>query len=415
MAASAIHPAAAVLLGRDVRRPLILVGVTHSQTCLVLKSRLRALRVAGFQVIVVASPGELLEKTAEDAGVEAVAIPMRREIAFLADLIALVRLWRLIGKCNPDMVEFSTPKAGLLGSLAAWLRGVPLRVYLLRGLRLETSGGLKRRILLAAERLAAACAHLVLCNSESLRAEALTLRIASGEKLQVFGDGSSGGVDVRRFSPGPENVRVGLGFSREDRVIGFVGRLTRDKGVPELIEAFDAVLQAEPKARLLLVGWFDDAEDALAPAVRARIVSHPRIRLTGFVHDTAPYYRALDVMVLPTWREGFPNVVLEAAATGVPVIATDATGSRDSVVPEVTGLLIPPGSPEAISQALLRLLEDPELRSEMGRAARLRVLARYTDERVLGLATGFYAEMLSRAVEPIPIPSLYADLTLRSF
>jgi glycosyltransferase involved in cell wall biosynthesis len=352
----------------------------------------------------------LLTTTAEDAGVEAVAIPIRREIAVLADLVSLVRLWRLIGKCHPDMVEFSTPKAGLLGCLAAWLRGVPLRVYLLRGLRLETSGGLKRRILLAAERLTAACAHMVLCNSESLSAEALALGIASGEKLQSLGDGSSGGVDVRRFSPesepGSENVRARLGFSQEDRVIGFVGRLTCDKGVPELIEAFEAVLQAEPRARLLLVGWFDEAEDALAPAVRARIASHSRIRLTGFVSDTAPYYRALDVLVLPTRREGFPNVVLEAAATAVPVITTHATGSRDSVVPGVTGLLIPPGSSEAIFQALLRLLEDPGLRSEMGRAARRRVLARFTDERVLGLATRFYAEMLSRAAEPVPVPSL---------
>ena len=118
--------------------------------------------------------------------------------------------------------------------------------------------------------------------------------------------------------------------------MGFVGRLTRDKGVPELIEAFDTIAKKEPDAHLLLVGWFDAAEDALDDWTRARIQSHPRIHCTGFVADTAPYYRAMDLMVLPSWREGFPNAVLEAAATGLPVITTECTGSRDSVVPEVS-------------------------------------------------------------------------------
>jgi glycosyltransferase involved in cell wall biosynthesis len=219
---------------------------------------------------------------------------------------------------------------------------VPVRVYVLRGLKLETSTGLRRQILLGAERLAAACAHVVLCNSESLRVEALALGVAPAEKLQLLGDGSSNGVDMERFSPGPSDVRERLGLSSEAMVLGFVGRLTRDKGLPELIEAFEAILTREPEARLLLVGWFDASEDALGEGLRARIKNHPRIHYTGFVADTAPYYRAMDVMVLPTWREGFPNVVLEAAATGIPVITTVSTGSRDSVVPEVTGLLIPP-------------------------------------------------------------------------
>jgi glycosyltransferase involved in cell wall biosynthesis len=180
-------------------------------------------------------------------------------------------------------------------------------------------------------------------------------------------------------------------------VVGFVGRLTRDKGIPELIEAFDAILEREPNARLLLVGWFDSAEDALAPGLRERIVRNPRILCTGFVTDTAPYYRAMDVMVLPTWREGFPNVVLEAEATGIPVVTTLCTGSRDSVVPEVTGLLIPPGYPEAISEAVLKLLKEPERRRRMGQAARAWVRRHYANDRVLRLATSFYKGMLASA------------------
>jgi glycosyltransferase involved in cell wall biosynthesis len=144
------------------------------------------------------------------------------------------------------------------------------------------------------------------------------------------------------------------------------------------------------------VGWFDAAEDLLGEDLRLRIQSHPRIHLTGFVEGTAPYYRAMDVMVLPTWREGFPNVVLEAAATGIPVVTTMSTGSRDSVVPEVTGLLIPPGYPEAICEAVVKLLRDPERRARMGRAARAWVQEHFIDERVLGLTAAYYTELVQR-------------------
>jgi glycosyltransferase involved in cell wall biosynthesis len=376
--------------------PHIVVGITHPQTCLVLNGRLRALREAGFRVTLVSSPGELLDRTAASEGVESIAIPMQRRIAPIADIVSLARLWWLLLRLRPEMTEFSTPKAGLLGNLAACLAGVPCRIYMLRGLKLETSTGFKRRILLAAEKLTSACAQVVLCNSNSVRGEALALGVAPAAKLQLLGEGSSNGVDVERFSPGQSYVRERLGLPREAPVVGFVGRLTRDKGVPELVEAFDKILESEPQAHLLLVGWFDAAEDALDDNLSARIASHPRIHLTGYVHDTAPYYRAMDVMVLPTWREGFPNAVLEAAATGIPVITTECTGSRDSVVPEVTGLLIPPGYPEAICESVLKLLRDPERRRRMGQAAQAWVVEHYVNERVLGLTAAYYNGLLKQ-------------------
>jgi glycosyltransferase involved in cell wall biosynthesis len=377
--------------------PHIVVGITHPQTCLTLTGRLRALREAGFRVTLVSSPGELLERTAAREGVESMAIPMRREISLLADIVSLARLWWLLLRLRPDMTEFSTPKAGLLGTAAALLAGVPKRIYMLRGLKVEGTTGIKRRILLAAERVASACAQVVLCNSHSMLDEALALGIAPAAKLEMLGDGSSNGVNVERFSPGESNVREKLGIPREAPVVGFVGRLTCDKGLPELLEAFDTILKTETEARLLLVGWFDAAEDALCPCLRARIEDHPRIHCTGFVADTAPYYRAMDLMVLPTWREGFPNVVLEAAASCIPVITTISTGSRDSVVPEVTGLLIPPGYPEAISEAVLKLLRDPARRRRMGQAGRAWVVKHYANERVLRLITGFYQSLLTPA------------------
>jgi glycosyltransferase involved in cell wall biosynthesis len=378
--------------------PRIVVGITSPQTCLVLGGRLRTLREAGFRVTLVSSPGELLTRMAAQEGVESVAISMRREIAPFADFVSLVRLWWLLYRLKPKMTEFSTPKAGLLGTIAGMLCGVPARVYFLRGLKLETCTGVKRRILRVAERLAAACSHVVLCNSDSLRNQALALGVASESKLRLLGSGSSNGVDVERFHPGPCGLRERLGLPPVVPVVGFVGRLTRDKGLPELIEAFDAILAAEPDAHLLLVGWFDAAEDALGDDLRSRIKKHPRIHLTGFVADTAPYYRVMDVMVLPTWREGFPNVVLEAAATGIPVVTTLATGSRDAVVPEVTGLLIPPGYPVAISEAVLQLLRDPKLRCRMGKAARAWVLDHYVNGRVLGRTARYYLSLLDRSL-----------------
>ena len=237
-----------------VHRPHIVVGITSPQTCLVLGGRLRTLREAGFRVTLVSSPGELLTRTAAQEGVEAVAIPMQREISPLADLVSLLRLCWLLFRLKPEMTEFSTPKAGLLGSIASMLCRVPARIYFLRGLKLETCTGLKRRLLLAAERIAAACSHSVLCNSDSLRNEAIALGLAPESKLCLLGSGSSNGVDVERFSPGPSTLRARLGLPPEAQVVGFVGRLTRDKGLPELIEAFDAILAARPSTHLLLVG-----------------------------------------------------------------------------------------------------------------------------------------------------------------
>ncbi|MGH9604927.1 MAG: glycosyltransferase family 4 protein [Terracidiphilus sp.] len=356
---------------------------------------MRTLREAGFYVTLVSSPGELLDRTAESEGVQSVAIPIERKIAPLADIVSLVRLWLLLRRLKPDLVEFSTPKAGLLGSVAAMLCRVPQRVYMLRGLKLETSSGLKREILLAAERAAAACAHSVLCNSESLRAKAFDLGVAPASKLHLLGEGSSNGVDTERFSPGKSQVRARLGLPADAFVIGFVGRLTRDKGLPELLRAFDSIVRVQPSAHLLLVGWFDRAEDKLDLSLRALIDRHPQIHWTGFVNDPAAYYRAMDVLVHPTWREGFPNAVLEAASTGVPVITTISTGSRDSVVPEVTGLLIPPGYPEAIAEAVLKLLNDPRRRRRMGRAARAWVLEHYVNGYVLGLTVAYYKSLLN--------------------
>jgi glycosyltransferase involved in cell wall biosynthesis len=375
-------------------RPLIVVGVTHAQTCMVLPARLRALKAAGFRVVLISSAGPLLDRLACEESIEAFPIPIARGFAPFADIRSLWRLCRALVRLRPEISEFSTPKAGLLGNLAALLCGVPVRVYLLRGLRLETLTGLRYQLVLAAERIAAACAHHVVCNSRSLREKALGLNIAPEKRTHLIGDGSSQGVDVFRFAPGPETVRTRLGLSSDAPVIGYVGRLTRDKGIPELMDAFDQIRCVAPSARLLLVGWFDDSDDGLEEGFQAEILGHPGVVYTGYVPDTAPYYRAMDVLVLPTWREGFPNVILEASASCIPVVATIATGSKDAVVPEVTGLLVPPGYPEAIAEAVLRLIRDPGLRGRMGQAGRAWVAERFVNRHVLRLTMSFYRRLL---------------------
>ena len=383
------------------RSPRILIGVTSAQTCVILADRARAFREAGFDVTLLSSPGELLHETRREAGVKCHAVPMRRGIAPLADWLALIRICIVLRRVRPDIVEFSTPKAGLLGSIAARLCGVPARVYLLRGLRLETVRGVKRRLLLAAERIAARCAQAVVCNSRSLQQEALALRLGAESKLLVLGQGSSNGVDTARFSPGRVGIRGQLGIPKDSPVIGFVGRLTADKGIPELLEAFAALLHTRPNAHLLLVGWFDASEDAIDSRLRKRIESHPQITCTGLVQDTSPYYGAMDVMVLPSWREGFPNALLEAAASGVPAVATNCTGSRDAVIPGVTGLLVQPGKPEAICAAVASLLDDPEQREGMSKATREWVAKNYETRDVLGKTVAFYGSLIRPEAEQV--------------
>jgi glycosyltransferase involved in cell wall biosynthesis len=333
-------------------------------------------------------------------------------MAPIADLISFARLSILLMRLRPDMVEFSTPKAGLLGMLAAVLAGIPRRVYILRGLKLESASGVRRRILLAAERMAAACAQTVVCVSPSLRSKALALGLASTDKLQLLGAGSSKGVDTERFHPGASDVRGKFGIPRDAAVIGFVGRFTRDKGVPALVEAFELIRQTVPRAYLLMVGWFDEADDGLDLEMHNRITTHPRIICTGFVENTAPYYRAMDLLILPTEREGFPNVVLEASATGIPVITTLSTGARDSVVDGKTGILVP-GNPKSLLEATVRLLRDPNAREQMGAAGRALVLENFTDQRVFGLTTLFYENLLRQSIIGVPTEQAAMDLAVR--
>lgn len=350
-----------------------------------LRGQLAHLRERGYEVHLITSPGPQLDAAAEREGVIPHAVPMSREIAPLADLGSLLRLLAVLRSIRPDIMNVGTPKAGLLGGVASALLRVPRRVYVLRGLRLETATGWRRRLLWTTERLACLCAQRVVCVSPSLRDSAIALGLVGPRKAVVLGGGSSNGVDTARFAPSPallERARVlrsDLAIREGAPVIGFVGRFTRDKGIAELAEAFARLRRRFPEARLLLLGDYEEG-DPVPEAARAVLDRDPNVVRPGFVSDPAPYYHLCDVLALPTYREGFPNAALEAAATGKPIVATDATGARDAVVHGETGLVVPVRDADALAEALEQLLASPERARAMGGAARARAVREFAPE-----------------------------------
>ncbi|WP_431245440.1 glycosyltransferase family 4 protein [Leifsonia xyli] len=348
----------------------------------------------GWDVHVVCSPGPGVDALDGTDGVTVHRLPMRRDPSPIADLRSLFAWIRLLRRLRPDVVSAGTPKAGLLGMLSARLVRVPARVYLLRGLRLETSTGLGRRILTALERVSIGCSTATVAVSRSLAARAQELRLGKRDRFVVLGDGSSNGVDVdaiERTLPSPaerDALRESLGLGAGP-VIGFVGRLTEDKGVGVLADALHLLRDRGIAVQLLVVGAAEgSATDPLTP-------SGVTVARTGFVTDPERYYALMDVLCLPTFREGFPNVVLEAAAAGVPTVTTDATGAVDSVVDGETGLIVPVRDAEALAEGLARLAGDAELRERLGAAARERARTRFGRATVWAAQEGFYRGLLA--------------------
>ncbi len=330
---------------------------------------LRQLGEAGFEVLVVSSPGLELDLLAAQPGVRVSAIPMSRDIDARSDSAAL-RTWvRLLRTERPALVVTATPKASLLGLVAARLTGVPRRAYYLGGLRLEGERGRRRQLLAATERLTAASAHVVIANSPSLAREVLVHRLTRASKLRVITPASSHGVDTVRFAPraADAELRASLGLVDDLPVVGFIGRVTADKGVGALLSALQLLRQRRVEAQLLVLGAQNESDSV---GWVSRLQSESRVVLAGHVDDIRPYVELMDVHVLPSRREGFPNVVLETGAMGVPTVTTRATGAVDSVRDGETGLLVDVDDAGQLADAVGRLLADPGLAHRLGAAAR---------------------------------------------
>jgi glycosyltransferase involved in cell wall biosynthesis len=370
-----------------------------------MDGQLGYMRRRGFDVTVVTAPGSLLQRAAQREGVRAIGVPMSREISPAGDLLALARLVKVLSQLRPTIVNAGTPKAGLLGVIAARLCRVPVVVYLLRGLRFEGAMGVKRLLLAATEHVTGTLADRVFVNSESLRSRFTALGCAPADKTWVPAFGSSNGVDVARFAVTDErqawaaSERQRLGIDANAVVVGFVGRFVRDKGLVELLEAFRLAAAEEPRLRLLLVGDHDGT-DPLPEAARRILHEEPRITLTGFVDEPARYYALMNVFAFPSYREGFPNAPLEAAAAGLPVVAFDATGTRDALVDGETGVLLRRGDIAAFAQSLLRYAQTPALALAHGQAGQRRVVACFQQEVVWSALEQEYRRLAAQARRP---------------
>ena len=323
-------------------------------------------------------------------------IPMNRNPSPLADARALLAWIRLLRAVSPDVISVGTPKAGLLGGIAGLIARVPTRIYLLRGLRLETASGLQRVVLTLVEKCSMAVSHRVLSVSSSLRQRAIDLRLVGETKVIVLGAGSSNGVDMgahetASFSEEEINrLSRSLGLQTGIPVVGFVGRLTKDKGLDVLAAARSVMAISGQRFQLLVVGEVDDKSGAEVLSQLSRS-SLPSI-VTGYVSHPEIYYQLMDVLCLPTLREGFPNVVLEAAASGVPSVTTTATGAIDSVIDGRTGLIASVSSAPDLADCLTKMISDSTLRRAMGAQARAHASANYARPLVWANTQRFYMD-----------------------
>lgn len=388
--------------------PTIVFAVTASITAeSFLRGQLSDLVSTGTQVYLCCSSSKNTRAFADQEGVGYFPIPMSRDLLRLRDISAVLKAVRWLKRVRPQIVHYSTPKAALVFALASSLAGVPTRIYLLRGLRLEgeTVGSLRYRLLTAVEKFICAKSDIVICVSERLRQEALVLGLAPAHRLRVLAHGSSNGVDTSRFSPAtPASRRAARelwGIRNDELVIGFVGRLVQDKGIEDLIAAFDRLPESNLLQRRRLVLFAAGETQSLPPCHRLltpRPSARTRYVLPGHVKENQTLFHAMDILVHPSHREGMANALLEAAASGVATITTDGPGCSDAVVPGLTGEVVPMGAATELADSIAKLLGDNGLRRDMGAAGRAWACATFGQGTLWKAYQDLYQSLLDERV-----------------
>lgn len=354
------------------------------------KGLLKELKHEGYEVVAVSSPGKELEELANSEGVRTIALPMERRISPFKDLKSLFQMWRVLWREKPDMVHSMTPKAGMVTMVAAWLARVPIRIHTFTGLVFPTSTGLKRRILMFTDWLTCACATHIIPEGEGVKADLLNNKITK-KNIRVLGHGNIRGIDLEHFKPEPHRTSPKeSGFS-----FVFVGRLVGDKGINELVEAFSRLNKEHPETRLVLVGPEEKKIDPIHPEAAAEIDRNPAIDAVGQQCDVRPFFASADALVFPSYREGFPNVVIEAGAMGLPSIVTDINGSREIIIDGENGMIITSKNAEALYQAMKHFVENPEDVKRMAENARPLIASRYEQSYVRQCLKDFYKECIA--------------------
>ena len=374
---------------------------------LLLSGQFRYMKDQGYDVYTISADGPEVKEVLKE-GVEHMAIPFTRKITPLRDIICLIKLIRVVKKIRPDIIHTHTPKAGLLGMLAGWICRTPVRIHTVAGLPLMVASGIRRRVLMLTERITYACAHRVYPNSEGLKKFLIEGLSANPAKVKVIGKGSSNGIDAGVFTRSQELVesaraiRRQHGIGENDIVFSFVGRVVRDKGVVELVESFKALNDRAPEAKrkvfLIIVGPFEEELDPLPEEVVKVLRTDKRVVLAGFQPDVRPWIMASDIFVFPSYREGFPNVVMQSCLLGVPCIVSDINGCNEIISRNATGLIVPVKDVKSLSSAMLELMNDSARRKELAAAAREFVAANFGREYVWECIGKEYEALTSRHI-----------------
>jgi len=361
----------------------------------------------GTDVTIVSSPGAGLETMAKSLNINYYPIHMARKVEPFHDLHALIVLTRLLWRKRFHIVHSSTPKAGLLAALAGVLTRAPVRIHTYTGQVWVEMHSVPRKLMKLCDWIIGHLNTYCYADSESQRAFLIKEKVVAASKLSVLGAGSVSGVDLERFNPtvfGRERVaaiRRELGIARQSSVILFVGRLTKDKGIRELIAAFQMIQRDRKDIELILVGPFEPERDPIPEETVDKLSHNPHIHVVGFSPEPEKYMAVADVFCLPSYREGFGSVIIEAAAMGLPSVASRVVGLVDAVVDGETGLLVPAKDVYSLKQALMRMLSEPDMRHRMGLAAGTRAARDFDSKFINQLMLEEYKKLVARCTTPL--------------
>lgn len=338
-----------------------------------------------FELVGVSSPEAALEEVHQREGIRVIALPMERRISPVKDFVSLVRMVLLFLKERPDMIHSYTPKAGMVSMLAGWITGVPVRMHTFTGLVFPTATGFKQKLLIWTDRLTCACATHINPEGNGVKQDLIRYHITK-KPLKIIANGNVNGIDLEYFQRTPEVIQAAEAYRKEGVfTFCFVGRVVRDKGINELVSAFVRLQKKYAQIRLILVGPFEKNLDPVSSETEKQILEHPAINFMDFQKDIRPFLVASDALAFPSYREGFPNVVIQAGAMGLPSIVTDINGCNEIIEPDKNGVIIEPQNEQLLYIAMEDFLLHPEKVKDMAQNSRKMVADRF-DQKIVWTA-----------------------------